>query len=547
MCCDSTSPALYDLIGLGFGPSNIAIAGAIVERWGLPNTAQQNDDLSFKNVLFLEKHTSFQWHPGMLLPGAQMQISFMKDLATLRSPQSPITFLNYLHSQNRLAAFINRGSMTPSRKEFADYLGWAAKYVEKQGVEVNYGHQVIAIDEDSDGLILVTSKSVKDGREHVFKTRNLIISPGGSARIPSVVAPLLKEPSVIDRSTALHSSMYRTCRDRLFQSISSSSRPLRVAVIGGGQSAAEVAMNLRDCLSFIPAGDGSTGHQVDMIIRKGSLKPSDDTPFSNEVFDPDTTEIWFETNQAARERFKAEYNSTNYSVVNPRTIDQLYEVIYDQKVDSAIAARNQGASTPSPIINILPNSSIVSISHNSESKIFSFTILNTATRAVTENQKYDAIVCATGYARTSWVDLLRESKHLGKRFGVEASSSVDTPVRLVPFAPRIASEIDDPEPVLSPSSSGLHSPITPMTSSQPLTPVDGGDLDTKADVKVYISRKYRLLPLSSATSAKASDEGLKSRIYLQGMEESTHGLSDTLLSVMGIRAGEVVDDLFQED
>jgi len=95
----------------------------------------------------------------------------MKDLATLRSPQSPITFLNYLHSQNRLPAFINRGSTTPSRKEFADYLGWAAKYVEKQGVAVNYGQQVIAVDEDSDGLILVTSRGVKDGREHVFKTR----------------------------------------------------------------------------------------------------------------------------------------------------------------------------------------------------------------------------------------------------------------------------------------------------------------------------------------------------------------------------------------
>jgi len=65
---------------------------------------------------------------------------------------------------------------------------------------------------------------------------------------------------------------------------------------------------------------------------------------------------------------------------------------------------------------------------------------------------------------------------------------------------------------------------------------------------VYISRNYRLLPLSSAaTSGKASDEGLKARIYVQGMEESTHGLSDTLLSVVSVRAGEVVEDLFSED
>ena len=29
----STSGLIYDLIGLGFGPANIAIGGAIVEKW----------------------------------------------------------------------------------------------------------------------------------------------------------------------------------------------------------------------------------------------------------------------------------------------------------------------------------------------------------------------------------------------------------------------------------------------------------------------------------------------------------------------------------
>ncbi|KAF5367963.1 hypothetical protein D9758_004464 [Tetrapyrgos nigripes] len=548
MCSDSSSPAIYDLVGLGFGPSNIAVAGAIVERWG---SDLKNNESSSKNLLFLEKNTSFQWHPGMLLPGAQMQISFMKDLATLRSPQSPLTFLNYLHSQNRLSAFINRGSTTPSRKEFADYLGWAARYVEQQGVAVHYGQEVVGVDEDSDGLILVTSRNVETGKEHVYKARNLIVSPGGSARIPNVVAPLLREQSVIDRSTVMHSSRYRICRDKLFQSISSPSspQPLRIAVIGGGQSAAEVAINLRDCLSLIPTGNSPTGHQVDMIIRKGSLKPSDDTPFSNEIFDPEVTETWFGSTQSGRERVKAEYNSTNYSVVNPRTIEQLYEIIYDQKVDSAIAARRQDKSTPSPVINICANSSIISINHNSESNAFSFTIVNSHTREVIES-KYDAIVCATGYIRTNWVDLLRQSKQLGKRFGVDSSSRV--PVRLVPFAPRIASDVTSitmPElsPTISETSSGLHSPLTPITSSQPATPTVEGNVD-QAEQKVYISRQYRLLPLSSASSSgKTADEELKAKIYVQGMEESTHGLSDTLLSVMGPRAGEVVEDLFQDD
>jgi len=29
----TTSDTIYDLVGLGFGPANIAIAGAVVERW----------------------------------------------------------------------------------------------------------------------------------------------------------------------------------------------------------------------------------------------------------------------------------------------------------------------------------------------------------------------------------------------------------------------------------------------------------------------------------------------------------------------------------
>ncbi|CDO69497.1 hypothetical protein BN946_scf184785.g2 [Trametes cinnabarina] len=113
--CSTDSTPLYDVIGLGFGPANIAIAGAIVEKWANSNTGSSHAPL--QQVLFIEKQPEFRWHPGMLLPNSRMQISFLKDLATLRSPQSPFTFLAYLHSQDRLLNFINRGSFTPTRKE----------------------------------------------------------------------------------------------------------------------------------------------------------------------------------------------------------------------------------------------------------------------------------------------------------------------------------------------------------------------------------------------------------------------------------------------
>ena len=75
---------------------------------------------------FFERRARFEWHPGMLLPGATMQVSFFKDLATQRNTRSAYTFLAYLADRGRLADFINLQTFFPLRSEFADYLGCCA-------------------------------------------------------------------------------------------------------------------------------------------------------------------------------------------------------------------------------------------------------------------------------------------------------------------------------------------------------------------------------------------------------------------------------------
>ena len=97
--------------------------------------------------------------------------SFMKDLATLRNPGSPYTFLAYLHSQGRLLPFINRGSTIPTRKEYSDYLSWAAKRVEEEGINVLYGHEVVHIDEGIEDTIAIHYRSVSTGTEVVVRAR----------------------------------------------------------------------------------------------------------------------------------------------------------------------------------------------------------------------------------------------------------------------------------------------------------------------------------------------------------------------------------------
>lgn len=97
----------------------------------------------------------------------------------------------------------------------------------------------------------------------------------------------------------IHSSIYSSSIQSILSSITLSrtgsvevSRyPVKIAVIGSGQSAAEVVIDLRsklrDMLPLLPNEDKKpTRHEIDLIISRGSLKPSDDSPFSNEIFDP---------------------------------------------------------------------------------------------------------------------------------------------------------------------------------------------------------------------------------------------------------------------
>lgn len=178
--------------------------------------------------------------------------------------------------------------------------------------------------------------------------------------------------------------------------------------------------------------------------------------------------------------------------------------MYDQQVDDGIARRTGSKASIStrPRITIRSYTVILSVSISNTSNIH-LDLQNTTTKSLSTHT-YDAIICATGYERNAWVALLRQSS-LGKDFGL-SSSGPET--RLVPY--------------------------------REYGHGDAGSASPPPD-QVYISRRYRLLPVRELTSRRKGGSG--PRIYLQGVEEATHGLSDTLLSVLGVRAGEVVEDL----
>ncbi len=421
------SAVVHDLIGIGFGPSNLALAIALEERGQIEGPL---------DVLFLDKQADYRWHGNTLVTQSELQISFLKDLVTLRNPTSPYSFVNYLKAHGRLVDFINLGTFYPCRMEFNDYLRWVASHFEAQS---RYGEEVLAIEpvlhQQQVEALRVISRDTQ-GLQHVRTTRSVVVSAGGTPRIP---APF---KSLKDDSRVFHHSQYL---ERMAKQPCVSGKPMRIAIIGGGQSAAE---------AFIDLNDSFPSAQVDLILRGSALKPADDSPFVNEVFSPEFTDLVFAQDTLERERLINEYQSTNYSVVDIDLIERIYGILYRQKV-SGIARHTFRSLTR--IERAVADGQGIKL-----------TLRNTANGESVE-QHYDAVILATGYER-------QMHRHL-----------------LAPLAEYL------------------------------------GDFE--------VDRDYRIV----------TDPRCKAGIYMQGFSQASHGLSDTLLSVLPIRAEEISASLYAGD
>src|SRR5690606_41221888 len=83
--------------------------------------------ISALKTVFLDSKREFSWHPGLLVSGATIQTSHLKDLVTLADPTSRYSFLSYLHAHRRMYRFITAGFEGVPRVEFNDYFRWVSK------------------------------------------------------------------------------------------------------------------------------------------------------------------------------------------------------------------------------------------------------------------------------------------------------------------------------------------------------------------------------------------------------------------------------------
>ncbi|MDX3583352.1 lysine N(6)-hydroxylase/L-ornithine N(5)-oxygenase family protein [Streptomyces europaeiscabiei] len=355
--------SVMDVIGIGVGPSNLALAISLEEAdgdaAGAPHTMH-----------FFEKQASFSWHRGMLLEGATMQVSFLKDLVTMRNPMSPYTFMSYLKSKGRIAEFINTRTLFPFRVEFHDYLTWVAHHFNDV---ISYGAEVVRISPVvDDGLIGFLDLEVRFGgsRESVIRrTRNLVIGTGLAPKLP---AGIEESPRIWHSSGLL---------ERV-EEISPGAR--RLVVVGAGQSAAEVVEYFHG--RFPEA-------EVHAVFSRYGYSVADDSPFTNAIFDPKAVDEFFVSPPDLKKRLIGYHGGTNYSVVDLDLSTSLYRASYQEHVlgNPRLLMRNM--------------TKVVALDERADRVEVALEYLPNGRRDVIEA---DAVVFATGYQANDPFPLLKE-------------------------------------------------------------------------------------------------------------------------------------------
>lgn len=271
---------VLDLAGIGIGPFNLSVA-ALLHGTGL-------------RARFFDSKAQFSWHRGMLLPHAELQTSYLKDLVTPADPRNPYSFLAYLVAKRRFYEFVNAEQSAVTRREFGDYLGWAASRIDG----LHFGAPVISVEFDRDHFVLTLP-------DETVRARNLCVGVGKPPHVPECVRQPMNE--------------------QLFHVADIAERRLdlrgkRVAVIGGGQSGAEVVLSAIENHWGVP-------QSLSWISRRPNFLPLDETPFTNEWFTPSYVDAFHALPASRRADIVASQKLASDGI-SPRTLKALYQCFY---------------------------------------------------------------------------------------------------------------------------------------------------------------------------------------------------------------------------
>ncbi|GAB3181112.1 SidA/IucD/PvdA family monooxygenase [Nesterenkonia halophila] len=297
----TTAPAgadsadVHDLIGVGIGPFNL----------GLACLAGPLDDV---DAVFLDGRDGFAWHHGMMLDDATIQVPFLADLVTMADPTSPYSFLNWLKHTGRLYPFYIREDFHPLRSEYDAYCRWASEQLES----LRWGRQVESIEHDPQTDLFTVTAVTADGVE-VRRARHVVLGIGSAPHIPEPLRGL--------GAAARHAADYLPAREQLLEAGS-------IAVIGSGQSAAEIYLDLLE-------RQGEHGYRLDWITRSPRFFPMEDTKLTLEMTSPEYTDHFHALPEPLRDQLAREQRGL-YKGISAATIDRIHDALYRQSAHRTV-------------------------------------------------------------------------------------------------------------------------------------------------------------------------------------------------------------------
>lgn len=306
----STTGTIHDFAAIGVGPFNLGLAALAEPIEGLGG-------------MFLEQRESFDWHPGMMLEPAHLQVPFMADLVTMADPTSPYSFLNFLKQTGRLYRFYIRENFYPLRAEYNQYCQWVAG----QLPSVRFGTSVLDAAYD-DGVYRLTV-SGPAGQE-VLEARRLVLGTGTSPYVPRAAESILAGAATGNGGVAFHNADYLARKGEL-------QRQRSITVIGSGQSAAEIYYEL------LQEADAH-GYRLNWVTRSGRFFPLEYTKLTLEMTSPEYVD-YFHALPPGQRDYLNKTQKNLYKGINSDLIDAIYDLLYTRSLSGMVDTRLLTSST----------------------------------------------------------------------------------------------------------------------------------------------------------------------------------------------------------
>lgn len=285
---------IYSVIGIGIGPFNLGLAALM----------EPIDELS---ALFFDQSDRFDWHPGLMLNNATLQVPFLGDLVTMADPTSKYTFLNFIKESGRLYKFYIRENFFIYRREYNEYCKWVASQLDN----CKFSHKVVSLDYVG-GLYKVIVVNTATGTTATYSAQKIVLGTGTSPQLPEFIEKQ-ELPNVI------HASKYLYSKSRIQNNNS-------VSIIGSGQSAAEV---FRDLLP-----ETKKGMHLKWFTRSSHFFPLDNkSKLTLELTSPEYIDYFHSLSYEKRKQLLARQHGL-YKGIDQELINEIFDSLYEMSLGS---------------------------------------------------------------------------------------------------------------------------------------------------------------------------------------------------------------------